>query len=175
MLHWCLLKGPYSPALDAENHNLCPVTSSDIQSKAESLTMVARTIAPSVLIADAEAYVCRVFEAKLAKDNRFRVVCVTSALDAYQVVLEQPADILLWDMRLRETLRLLPLVRALCPHSALLLMTTDDRLILDPALSHLDVADILVKPFGLDILAERVGATLTLPQAVGPTAYMDLG
>jgi DNA-binding NarL/FixJ family response regulator/c-di-GMP-binding flagellar brake protein YcgR len=118
--------------------------------------MIARSQAPAVLIADAEPYVCRVFEARLSKDGQFRVASATTGAAALQCALEQVFDVLLWDMRLRDTASLLPRLRALCPRAALLLMTTDDRPMLHADVRRLDIADVLVKPFGLDTLAERV-------------------
>lgn len=136
--------------------------------------MVARSTAPAVLVADAEPYICRVFEAKLSKDNQFQVTSASTGLEAFQAALRQPFDVILWDMRLRETARLLPSLRALCPVASLLLMTTDDRPMLGPETDRLDVADVLVKPFGLDTLVERVRASLSAPHSGGSVARVDL-
>src|ERR1051326_1784503 len=117
--------------------------------------MNARSLPPLVLISDAEPYICRVFEAKLVKDNQFRVVCATSGSEALQAALQQPFDVILWDLRLRDSESLLPELRALSPYAALLLMTTDDLPQLTAETPRLDVTDVLTKPFGLDTLVER--------------------
>ena len=62
--------------------------------------MVARQAVPSILIVDAEPYLCRVFEAKLVRENAFRVVAVTRGEDALQAAVEQVFDVLVWDERL---------------------------------------------------------------------------
>jgi CheY-like chemotaxis protein/c-di-GMP-binding flagellar brake protein YcgR len=136
--------------------------------------MVARSQAPAVLIADAEPYICRVFEARLSKDGQFRVVTATTGAAALHSALEQVFDVLLWDMRLRDTASLLPRLRALCPHAALLLMTTDDRPTLHAEVRRLDIADVLVKPFGLDTLAERVRRAARMEPPPATAAQVDL-
>ena len=114
----------------------------------------------SVLIADAEPTICRVFEAKLTKEGRFRVVCASTGSDAYRFALQQPFDILLWDLRIRDSDTFLPRLRTLCPEAALLLMSTDDRPTVSVPVASLGVAGILVKPFGLDTLEDRVRTAL---------------
>jgi c-di-GMP-binding flagellar brake protein YcgR/ActR/RegA family two-component response regulator len=136
--------------------------------------MFARSPTPSVLIADAEYYICRVLEAKLSKDNRFEVVCATSGLAALQAALERSFDVLLWDLRLRETLDLLPRLRALCPNAVLFLMTTDDRPVTPSSIQRLDVADVLVKPFGLDTLVDQLYQAISAPQRPPVPVSIDL-
>jgi len=118
--------------------------------------MVARSLMPLLLIADPDPYIGRVFEAKLTKDGQFRVISTTSGVDAYLAVLQQPFDLILWDLRLRDTSRLLPRLRALSPNAALILMTTDDIPLLGVELERLDIALTLTKPFGLDTLVNSV-------------------
>ncbi len=108
--------------------------------------------APSVLVADAEPYICRVFEAKLTKEGRFRVHCATSGLEAYRLALQQTFDVLLWDLRLRDSDMLLPLLCALCPAATIVAMSTDDQPVVSASLARLDIVKVLVKPFGLDTL-----------------------
>jgi CheY-like chemotaxis protein/c-di-GMP-binding flagellar brake protein YcgR len=144
------------------------------QSWEEIKVMVARSQAPEVLIADAEPYVCRVFEARLSKDGQFRVASATTGAAALQCALLQVFDVLLWDMRLRDTASLLPRLRALCPRAALLLMTTDDRPVLHLDVRRLDIADVLVKPFGLDTLAERVHRAAWIEPPPAAAAQIDL-
>ncbi len=136
--------------------------------------MFARSPIPSVLIADAEYYICRVLEAKLSKDNRFEVVTATSGLAALQAALERSFDVLLWDLRLRETLDLLPRLRALCPYAALFLMTTDDRPSVPSSIQRLDVTDVLVKPFGLDTLVDQLYQAIADPLRTPAAAAIDL-
>lgn len=136
--------------------------------------MLARSPTPSVLIADAEFYICRVLEAKLSKDSRFQVVTATTGLVALQAALEQSFDVLMWDMRLRDTADLLPRLRALCPHAALFLMTTDDRPMLDADILRLDVAGILVKPFSLETLVDQLDQALKQTAATSAAAVIDL-
>jgi len=136
--------------------------------------MVARLEAPTALIADAEPYICRVLEAKLSKDDQFRVVSATTGAAALQSAVEQTFDVLLWDMRLRDTASLLPRLRALCPRAALILMTTDDRPTLPADASRLDVADVLVKPFGLDTLVERLWLVMGAEPKPAAVAKVDL-
>lgn len=136
--------------------------------------MVANTSPPSMLIADAEPYICRVFEAKLTKDNQFAVMCVSTRFDTFQAVLSQAFDVILWDIRLRETHTALPRLRSLCPNAVLILTTTDDRPLLDVQISRLDVADVLVKPLGLDTLASRVHQAMKLPSYRVPVGRLDL-
>jgi DNA-binding NarL/FixJ family response regulator len=106
----------------------------------------------SVLVADAQPTLCRVFEAILTKEGRFHVASASTGSDAYRLALQQPFDILLWDLRLRDSDTLLPRLRALCPDAALLLLSTDDQPAVSVPVSRLDIAGILVKPFGLDEL-----------------------
>lgn len=136
--------------------------------------MSAHSLPPAILVADAEPYICRIFEAKLTKNNQFQVVCVTTGAEAILRAEAQNFDVLLWDMRLRNTPELLPRLRAMCPHAALLIMTTDDRPILDAAFERLNVAQALTKPFGLDTLVERVQAALALPVLPSPSARVEL-
>ena len=114
----------------------------------------------SVLVADAEPTICRVFEAKLTKEGRFRVACASTGTDAHRLALHHYFDILLWDLRMRESDTLLPRLRALCPDAALLLMSTDDEPVMSVTLARLDCAGVLIKPFGLDTLEARVRAAL---------------
>ena len=115
----------------------------------------------SVLVADAEPTICRVFEAKLTKEGRFRVVSASTGMDAYRLALQQSFDILLWDLRLRDSDTLLPRLRALCPAAAFLLMSTDDQPAVSVPVSRLDIAGILVKPFGLDTLETCICTALS--------------
>jgi CheY-like chemotaxis protein len=114
----------------------------------------------SVLVADAEPTICRVFEAKLTKEGRFRVDCASTGQDAYRLALLHAYDILLWDLRMRDSDTLLPRLRALCPDAALLLMSTDDQPSVSVTISRLDIAGILVKPFGLDTLETHIRSAL---------------
>jgi CheY-like chemotaxis protein/c-di-GMP-binding flagellar brake protein YcgR len=136
--------------------------------------MEARRTIPTALIADAEFYICRVLEAKLAKDERYKTITVTSGTEALQAALQHNFDVVLWDMRLRDTFGLLPRLRALCPDAILFLMTTDDRPMANPEIEHLDVHGVLVKPFGLDTLVEQIDRAMTAPPPPGATASMDL-
>ncbi len=128
---------------------------------------------PSVLIADADPYLCRVFEAKLHKDNQFDVVVANTGTDASQAALKQGFSLVLWDARLRDTSRFLPRLRALCPRASILLMTTDDRPTLDMELRRLDITEILIKPFSLDTLIEKLKRSLTFPVHTEKTANLD--
>ena len=114
----------------------------------------------SVLVADAEPTICRVFEAKLTKEGRFRVACASTGPDAYRLALLHPFDVLLWDLRMRDSDSLLPRLRALCPDAALLLMSTDDQPAISVPVARLDVAGVLVKPFGLDTLETHLRSVL---------------
>ena len=138
--------------------------------------MVASATASSVLIVDAEPYICRVFAAKLTKDIQFLVSSASNGSDAYRAAMERPYDVILWDMRLRETANVLPSLRALCPSASLILSTTDDRPTINTQIGILDVSDILVKPFGLDILVDRVREALTHNMEIlpGHSARMDI-
>ena len=129
---------------------------------------------PTILIADADSYICRVFEAKLAKDRSFGTVCVTSVAEALRAAAQNVFNVILWDMRLRDSISLLPRLRALCPEAALLLLTTDDRPTLESDLARLDVSDILVKPINLDALIERIHSALDAPKSVQLSAPMDI-
>lgn len=130
--------------------------------------------APSVLIADADPYICRVFEAKLTKENLFRATSVTTGQEALASAAQNVYNAILWDMRLRDTSRLLPRMRAQCPEAVLLLLTTDDRPTLDSDLARLDVSDILVKPLNLDTLVDRVRAALEAPRTVSQSSPVDV-
>jgi len=114
----------------------------------------------SVLVADAEPTICRVFEAKLTKEGRFHVVCASTGPDACRLALQYAVDVVLWDLRMRDSDTLLPRLRALCPDAVLLLMSTDDQPAVSAEMSRLDIADILVKPFGLDTLETRIQSSL---------------
>jgi hypothetical protein len=115
-----------------------------------------------------------VFEAKLTKENPFRVTSVTTCQDALVAASQNVFSAILWDMRLTDTARLLPRMRALCPLAVLLLLTTDDRPSLDSDLARLDVSDILVKPLNLDTLVDRVRAALDAPQVVSHSSPIDM-
>ncbi len=138
--------------------------------------MVARATTFSVLIVDAEPYICRVFAAKLTKDNQFLVSSASNGSDAIEAAKQRIYDVILWDMRLRETLSILPRLRAICPGASLILSTTDDRPSILTQISILDVSDILVKPFGLDTLVDRVSEALRHKSDVlpGHSARMDI-
>jgi c-di-GMP-binding flagellar brake protein YcgR len=129
---------------------------------------------PSVLIADADPYICRVFEAKLTKEDPFRAMSVTAGQEALLAACQNVFSAILWDTRLRDTARLLPRMRGLCPEAVLLLLTTDDRPTLDSDLARLDVSDILVKPLNLDTLVDRVRAALEAPAAPFLSSPMDV-
>ncbi|HEV2472119.1 MAG TPA: response regulator, partial [Chthonomonadales bacterium] len=122
--------------------------------------MVERSIAPWVLVADAEPYICRVFEAKLTKNNSFRVICATTGAEALRAAAAISFDALLWDLRLRDTHNSLARLRSFCPNAALILMSTDDLPGLSEEIDRLDVADVLVKPFSLDLLVSRLDLAL---------------
>ncbi len=115
----------------------------------------------SVLVADAEPTLCRVFEAKLTKEGRFRVACASTAQEAYRLALHSPFDILLWDLRLRDSDTVLPRLRALSPDAALLLMSTDDQPTISMTVLRLDITGVLIKPFGLDTLEASIRSALT--------------
>ena len=120
------------------------------------------TLAPYfVLVADGEPTLCRVFEAKLTNEGCFRVASAFTGIEAYRLALQQPFDILLWDLRLRDSDTMLPRLRTLCPDAAFLLMSTDDRPAVSVPVSRLDIACILVKPFGLDTLETCVRTALS--------------
>ncbi|HLV79212.1 MAG TPA: PilZ domain-containing protein, partial [Chthonomonadaceae bacterium] len=138
--------------------------------------MRARQAIPCILIADAEPYLCRVFEAKLIRENAFRVVAVSRGEEAVQAAIEHSFDVLVWDVRLgtgESTGTLAPL-RALCPDAVLLLTTTDDRPTASPYLDSLDVGEVLIKPFGLETLVTRIRAALLDPPAVSRSTCIDL-
>ena len=136
--------------------------------------MVARSTPPSVLVADAEPYICRVFEARLSKNDQFQVETAASGPEALRHAEERAFDVLLWDMRLRNTPDYLPRLRALCPDAALLIMTTDDRPVFSADLERLDIVQALTKPFGLDTLVERVQAALDAPRPVLGAGRVEL-
>ncbi len=112
----------------------------------------------SVLVADADPYICRVFEAKLTKEGRFRVACATAGAEAFRLALEEPFDILLWDLHMRDSDTYLPLLRAICPAAALIGMSTDDQPSMSVTLARLDILEVLVKPLGLDTLESALHA-----------------
>lgn len=118
--------------------------------------MVALSETPLVFIVDAEPVNCRLFDAKLTRNQEFRTLCANSGAEAVRLAAQETFSVILWDMRMQETLSLLPRLRAFCPQSALLLLTTDDRLTLPITLQRLDIADILIKPLNLDTLLKRV-------------------
>ncbi len=138
--------------------------------------MVARATVSSVLIVDAEPYICRVFAAKLTKDNQFMVSTASNGVDAFHAAQQRPYNVILWDMRLRETTSILPSLRALCPNASLILSTTDDRPNLNSQIQSLDVSDILVKPFGLDTFADRIRDAINrqIDLMPGHSAHMDV-
>ena len=136
--------------------------------------MTAPSEIPLVFIVDAEAVNCRLFDAKLTRNGEFRVSCATNGTAALRLASQESFAVLLWDMRLRETLSLLPQIRAYCPQSALLLTTTDDRLTVPLALQRLDIADILVKPLNLDTLLQRVRHALAVPPQSMTAASLEL-
>jgi len=129
---------------------------------------------PSVLIADADPYICRVFEAKLTKENPFRATSVTTGPEALAAAIQTDFTAILWDMRLRDAPRLLARIRAVSPNAALLLLTTDDRPTLDADLARLDISDVLVKPLNLDTLVERIHAAIEAPPSVSQSSVMDV-
>lgn len=136
--------------------------------------MVARSPTPHILIADSEPTSCRVFEAKLTRHHPFQVVSVTSVSSALQCVVQDTFDLILWDMRLLDSVNQLPRVRALCPDAALLLMTTDDRPKLHPDYSLLDVCDTLIKPFNLETMVEKVQYALKEPCVNASHTHIEL-
>lgn len=136
--------------------------------------MVALSEAPLVFIVDAEAVNCRLFDAKLTRNQEFRVLCATSGASAARLATEETFAVILWDMRMRETLSLLPRLRAFCPQAALLLTTTDDRPILPIALQRLDVTDILIKPLNLDTLLQRVRHAVNSPPLPPVTPSLEI-
>ena len=115
-------------------------------------------VPPSVLIIDAEPHHTRVFEAKLSRQNAYSVTTATSAREALTIAFQRSFEVILWDMRLRETFAVLPRLRSLCPLATLILMTTDDRPVIPDEIARLSVSDILVKPIGLDTLIQRLEA-----------------
>ncbi|HLJ55932.1 MAG TPA: response regulator [Chthonomonadaceae bacterium] len=129
---------------------------------------------PFVLIADADPYICRIFEARLTKGCVFDTVSAGSGQEAVRAAAQCPFSAILWDMRLQDSFALLPRIRALCPNAALVLLTTDDRPTLEPDIARLDVTDILVKPLNLDTLVERVDLAIRAPQAVLQRAPMEI-
>ena len=129
---------------------------------------------PTILIADADPYICRVFEAKLTKDSSFRTICVTTVHEALHAAARNVIKVILWDTRLRDSILLLPRLRALCPEAALLLLTTDDRPTIESDLARLDVSDILIKPINLDTLLERICIAVDAPKWVHLSAPMDI-
>ncbi len=130
---------------------------------------------PSVLISDAEPHHTRVFEAKLSRQNAYSVTSAASAGEALSFAFQRTFDIILWDMRLRETFVVLPRLRSLCPNATLLLMTTDDRPVVPDEIARLNVADILVKPIGLDTLIQRIEAARARPVSGAGLARVELG
>ncbi len=136
--------------------------------------MAAPSETPLVFIVDAEAVNCRLFEAKLTRNQEFRVLSATNSTLAARFAAQEPFAVLLWDMRLRETLPVLPKIRAFCPQSALLLTTTDDRPTLSLALQRLDVADILIKPLNLDTLLQRVRRAIAVPLQKMTTTSLEI-
>ena len=139
----------------------------------KGVVMSVQSPVPSVLIADADPYLCRVFEAKLHKDNQFDVVVANTGTEASLAALKQGFSLILWDARLRDTSRFLPRLRALCPRASILLMTTDDRPTLDMELRRLDITEILIKPFSLDTLIEKLRHSLSSPVLTEKTANLD--
>jgi c-di-GMP-binding flagellar brake protein YcgR len=131
-------------------------------------------MAPTVLVADAEIYICRVFEAKLSRNQQFQVTIATSSHEAFHAALLTSFDVILWEANLRDPSRILPRIRALCPSAALLLLTTDDRPTLSHEVSRLDVADILVKPLHLDTLVERIRFALDSTASAGTRARIEM-
>lgn len=128
----------------------------------------------SVLIADAEPYICRVFEARLLRDRRYEVATATSDAAAYRLAVLRPFDLVLWDTRLRGTAETLPAVRALCPDAVVLLTTTDDLPRPLPEAWRLDIAGVLTKPLGLDVLSERIQRALSAVPALPGAAWIGL-
>lgn len=136
--------------------------------------MIARPHTPLVLVADADPYICRVFEAKLTKDNQYRVASAQTAQEAIMLAIQNEPDGILWDTRLRESERLLPKLRAIAPHAVLILMTTDDVPPSRDEIARLDVADILTKPFGLDTLSESLQQRLNRAYPQHSFACIDI-
>lgn len=128
----------------------------------------------SVLIADADPYLCRVIEAVLAKNDAYCTMSVTTGQEALQAAERHTFHAVLWDMRLRDSASLLPLIRARCPEAALLLLTTDDQPTLEADLARLNVADILVKPLNLDALPEHLRRAIETPQQVAAVAPLNI-
>lgn len=89
------------------------------------------------------------------------MACASTGPDAYRLALQTPFDVLLWDLRMRDSDTVLPQIRSLCPDAALLLMSTDDQPVLSASVSGLDIAAILVKPFGLDTLEDHVWSAVS--------------
>src|SRR5579862_6926978 len=110
----------------------------------------------AVLVADADPYVSRVVSAGLSRDGLIRVTAAFHGRDALAAAVALPFHVILWSVREPTDDGNLPRVRALCPHAALILMTTDDRLRLAAEFTPLDVSGVLVKPFSLDSLHKRV-------------------
>ncbi len=136
--------------------------------------MPAAANTPSVLVVDAEPYICRVIDARLTKDSNFAVTISSSGAEALQAVFRQAYDVILWDLRLFDNEEHLPRVRALCPSAGLILMTTDDRFALHPGLSYLDIAAILNKPFGLDNLVACINRVLPGPRIMGGVKRLEM-
>jgi len=130
--------------------------------------------APFALIADADPYICRVFEAKLTKDGAFRAIGVTASQDALLAASRDVFAAILWDLGLRNTARMLPRVRAICPDAVLLLLTTDDRPTIDANLARLDISDVLVKPFNLDTLVDSIRAAVEGLQLIPRSSPLDI-
>ncbi|MCS6775683.1 MAG: PilZ domain-containing protein [Chloroherpetonaceae bacterium] len=120
--------------------------------------MLAHARTPCVLIADVDPTNCRVFETKLARNNQFHVISVTSGHEAIQAALRNNFDVILWDLRHSDAL--LPRLQALCPYAVVLLMTTDDRFRLPEEWHLLEIVDTLVKPFSLDTMVEKIHLAL---------------
>lgn len=129
---------------------------------------------PLILIVDAESVNCRLFEAKLTRTQEFRVAGATTSDAALRLAAQEPFAVLLWDLRLGETARLLPHLRAFSPQAAVLLTTTDDRLSLPASFDRIDIADVLVKPLNLDVLLQKVRAALVPPVAAPAAVTLEL-
>ena len=132
------------------------------------------TPVPSVLISDAEPHHTRVFEAKLSRHNAYSVTGASTATEALSYAFQKSFDVILWDMRLRETFTVLPRLRSLCPQAVLLLMTTDDRPVVPDEIARLTVADVLVKPIGLDTLIQRIENARQLKRPDQGTAHIEI-
>jgi c-di-GMP-binding flagellar brake protein YcgR len=114
----------------------------------------------TVLVVDPDPAISRVVRAGLSRDRQFTVTAAFHARDALAAALAAPFDIVLWALNQTGDGVTLARIRALCPSAALILMTTDDRLRPEPDNGPLDVAGVLVKPFGLDSLYGQVAASV---------------